>query len=273
MQKKIAVINDISGYGRCSMTVALPIISHLGVQCCPVLTSIFSNHTGFPTYFFDDYTEQMEEYIANWRKLGLSFDGIATGFLGSARQIQIVKEFIRDFSHEKTSIIVDPVMGDNGVVYTTYTEEMCHEMKQLVALADIITPNLTECCKLTDTPYKEKGWKKRELLQMAEKLSAFGPQKIVITGISQGEFIANFVYEKGTEPKMLRTHTVGTERSGTGDVFASIIAADSINGVAFDKSVKKASNFVKKCILKSMELQIPKTDGVCFEEILHQLRR
>ena len=151
---------------------------------------------------------------------------------------------------------------------------MCREMKKLIAHADIITPNLTECCKLTDTAYKDAGWKKKELYRMAEELSAQGPEKVVITGIKQGEFIANYIYERNaSEQRWIRTHKVGTERSGTGDVFASIIAADAVNGVAFDRSVKKASGFVKKCILKSIELEIPKTDGVCFEEILYQLKR
>lgn len=273
MQKKLAVINDISGFGRCSITVSLPIVSYLGVQCCPVPTSVFSNHTGYPQFFFDDYTDRMPEYIDNWKKLGLTFEGIATGFLGSARQIQIVKKFIREFSKENTQIIIDPVMGDYGKLYPTYTEELCQEMKKLVSHADIVTPNLTECCKLTDVSYKDTGWKKKELYNMAELLSEQGPEKVVITGIRQGEFIANYIYEKGKEPKMIRTHRVGTERSGTGDVFAAVIAADSINGVPFDKSVKKASGFVKKCILKSIELDIPRTDGVCFEEILYQLKR
>lgn len=273
MQKKIAVINDISGFGRCSVAVSLPIISYLGVQCCPVPTSIFSNHTGFPQYFFDDYTDRMEEYIENWKKLGLQFDGIATGFLGSAEQIQIVKKFIKEFSKQDTLVIVDPVMGDYGKLYATYTEELCEEMKELVKLADITTPNLTEACSLTGTPYKHMGWRRKELLAMAEKVAALGPSKVVITGILQGEFIANYIYEKGAEPKMIRTHKVGTERSGTGDVFVSIIAADSVNGVSFGRSVRKASGFVKKCILKSVELEIPKTDGVCFEEILYQLKR
>lgn len=273
MQKKLAVINDISGFGRCSITVSLPIVSYLGVQCCPVPTSVFSNHTGYPQFFFDDYTDRMPEYINNWKKLGLTFEGIATGFLGSVRQIQIVKEFIADFAKDNTQIIIDPVMGDYGKLYPTYTEELCQEMKKLVSHADIVTPNLTECCKLTDMSYKETGWKKKELYNMAQKLSVQGPEKVVITGIRQGEFIANYIYEKGKEPKMIRTHKVGTERSGTGDVFAAVIAADSINGVPFDKSVKKASGFVKKCILKSIELDIPRTDGVCFEEILYQLKR
>ncbi len=272
-QKKIAVINDLSGFGRCSLTVSMPIISYLGIQCCPVPTSVFSNHTGFAEFFFDDYTRHMEEYIDKWHKLGLKFEGISSGFLGSIEQIGMVIRFVEEFRSGRTKVIIDPVMGDHGKIYATYTEEMCREMQHLVAYADIITPNLTECCRLTGTPYKESGWKKKELFDMAQALFAQGPDKVVITGIPQGEFIANYVMEKGQEPKMLRTHRVGTERSGTGDVFAAIIAADAVNGVAFDRSVKKASGFVKKCILKSVEMEIPQTDGVCFEEILYSLKR
>lgn len=273
MQKKLAVINDISGYGRCSLAVELPIISYLGVQCCFVPTSILSNHMGFPSYFLDDYTDRMQEYIDNWKKLGLTFDGIVSGFLGSDRQIQIVRDFIRDFRGWDTKIVIDPVMGDHGRLYATYTEKLCREMRRLVELADIVTPNLTECCRLTNTPYREDGWRREELQRMAAALAESGPKKVVITGIRQGAFIANYVYEQGKEPKIFRTHRVGTERSCTGDVFTSVIAADSVNGVPFDRSVKKASDFVKKCILKSIEMDIPKTDGVCFEEILYRLRR
>lgn len=272
-QKKIAVINDMSGFGRCSLAVSMPIISYMGIQCCPVPTSIFSNHTGFKEYFFDDYTDRMEMYISKWHHLDLKFEGITSGFLGSKKQIEMVIRFIEEFRSGRTKVIIDPVMGDHGKVYATYNDEMCEEMQRLVKYADIITPNLTECCRLTDTPYKETGWRKKELYVMAEKLFDKGPDKVVITGIPQGEFIANYVMEKGKEPKILRTHKAGTERSGTGDVFASIIAADAVNGVAFDESVKKASNFVKKCILKSVELDIPRTDGVCFEEILYTLKR
>lgn len=271
-QKKIATINDISGFGRCSIAVSMPIISYMRVQCCPLPTSIFSNHTGFEQFFFDDYTDKMLEYMSFWKKLDLNFDGITTGYLGSARQIEIVKTFIKEFRSSKTQVIVDPVMGDYGKTYPIYTKEMCMEMKKLVEYADILTPNLTECCILTDTPFKEDKWKMRELITMAEKLSSEGPQKIVITGIRQGDFIANLVYEKGKEIKVFRSHRVGTERSGTGDIFSAIVAADAVNGVSFDRSVKKASSFIKKCIIKSMEMDIPKTDGVCFEEILHTLK-
>lgn len=276
-QKKVALINDMSGFGRCAITVALPIISKLKVQCCPVPTSIFSNHTAFPTYYFDDYTERMVPYIEHWKKLGLSFDGIETGFLGSKRQIDIVSDFIMDFRKEGSVVVVDPIMGDHGKTYATYTPEMCQEMKKLVMLADIVTPNLTEACILTDTPYHEKKWRMKEIETLAQKLSLMGPKKVVITGIPQGEYIANYCYEclpggwMG-EGKLLRTVKVGTQRCGTGDIFAAIITADAVNGVPFAQSVKKASNFIKKCILKSMEMEIPLTDGVCFEEILDTLK-
>ena len=270
-QKKIAVINDFSGFGRCSIAVALPILSVMKVQCCPLPTSIFSNHTGFPSYFFEDYTSRMVPYMQEWKKLDLHFNGICSGFLGSKEQIEIVKKFFKEFKTEETQIIVDPVMGDYGKPYPTYTEEMCGEMKKLVEVADILTPNVTEACVLTDTPYKEK-WKIEEIQEMAEKIHAMGPKKIAITGIVQGGFIANFCYEEGQQPKVLRTHKEGTQRSGTGDIFASIIAADAVNGVPFYKSVKKASDFIKKCIIRSQELNIPLTDGVCFEEVLGKLK-
>lgn len=271
-QKKIAVINDISGFGRCSIAVSLPIISMLKVQCCPLPTSIFSNHTGFPSFFFEDFTKNMEPYMEEWKKLDLQFNGISTGFLGSAEQIRIVQEFISEFKKEDTLVIVDPVMGDYGKTYSTYTEEMCQRMKELACKADILTPNLTEACILTDTPYKDE-WKTAEVIALAEKLSDQGPEKVVITGVSQKSYICNFCYEKGTEPSIVKTQKVGTQRSGTGDIFAAIISADAVNGVNFHDSVKRASLFIKKCILRSMELDIPVTDGVCFEEVLHTLNR
>lgn len=271
-QKKIAVINDISGFGRCSIAVSMPIISAMKVQCCPVPTSIFSNHTGFPQFFFDDYTQKMQEYIDNWKKLDLRFEAIQTGFLGSAHQIEIVKKFIEDFCRPHTIVVIDPVMGDHGNTYSTYTPEMCQAMKQLVGYADILTPNLTEACILTDTPFHEGHWTMHELHELAQKLSEQGPKKIVITGVPQNSYVSNYIYEEHGQEKLLRTLRIGSERSGTGDVFSSIIAADAVNRVPFEQSVRKASRFIKKCILRSIELGIPKTDGVCFEEFLTTLK-
>lgn len=276
-QKKAAVINDLSGFGRCALTVAIPVISRLKVQCCPVPTAVLSNHTAYPTYYFDDYTDRMEDYTDQWRKLGLTFDGIGTGFLGSGRQIQIVRNFIRDFAAENTVVVVDPVMGDNGKVYAACTEELCGEMKGLVSLARIITPNVTESCILTGTPYHEGPWKEGELLSMARDLWDMGPEKVVITGVPSGCYIGNFCYEKGGGKgeetwSIGRTKRKGQTRCGTGDIFSAIILADAVNGVPLEKSVKKAARFIKDCVEESIKMEVPLTDGVCFEEILDRLR-
>ncbi|MCD8329652.1 MAG: pyridoxamine kinase, partial [Lachnospiraceae bacterium] len=269
-QKKIAVIGDFTGFGRCSLTVSLPVISAMGIQCCPVPTSIFSNHTAYPSYFFDDYTEKMEAYLAEWKKLGLTFSGICTGFLGSRQQIAIVARFLQDFRSPDTIVTLDPVLGDDGRPYATCTPDLCRDMRALVPYADLLTPNLTEACILTDTPYRE-NWHMAEIGEMARKLIARGPSRVVITGIPQGSFLANLCCEAGKETRLLRTRRIGAPRCGTGDLFTSILAADAVNGVPLTDSVRKASVFIGKCIRRSVELDIPLTDGVCFEEFLRDL--
>lgn len=271
-QKKIAVINDISGFGRCSAAVSLPVISHMRVQACLLPTSIFSNHTGFPSYYYEDFTDKMPRYMKEWKKLDLHFEGIASGFLGSAEQIEIVREFIHQFRDERTQVIIDPVMGENGKAYPTYTEEMCDKMKHLVEYADILTPNVTEACMLTGMPFKEKDWQRKELLEMMARLRELGAKKIVVSGLDSGQFISNAVSEVPGECKLLRQKRVGKVRSGTGDIFSSIIAADCVNGVDFETSVRKAAAFVQECIRVTERFDIPETDGVCFEEVLHKLR-
>ena len=271
-QNKIAVINDFSGFGRCSLAVSLPIISQLKIQCCPVPTSIFSNHTGFEHFFFDDYTDKMPEYIDHWKRLDLRFNGILTGFLGSKQQIDIVKKFIKDFRQNNTIVIIDPVMGDNGKPYPTYTKDMCEAMRELVVHADILTPNLTEACILADVPYEPDKFTPKDYYNIILKIAESGAGKIVITGISKGDYILNIIYEKGNSPKIFKTKRIHKERSGTGDVFSSVIAADAVHGIDFYQSVKKASGFVKKCLVATEKFDIPKTDGVCFEEVLHCLK-
>lgn len=272
-QKKIAVINDLSGYGRCSLTVVIPILSALKIQCCPVPTSILSNHTGFPTYFFDDYTEKMPQYIEQWKKLKLSFDGIYSGFLGSEAQIQIVIDMIKEFRTKESVVIIDPIMGDHGKAYQTYTPEMCNRMKELVGYGNIVTPNLTEACILTGREYPKDGFKRGVLGEMATEIQSLGPESVVITGVKEGSFVTNVVLEKDGKPQFLRTRHVGNERPGTGDVFSSIVAAYAVRGVPLRDGVRKAANFVKECILKSDELNVPVENGVCFEELLSLLIR
>lgn len=194
-QKKIAVINDLSGFGRCSIAVALPLISHLGIQCCPLPTAIFSNHTGFESFYVKDFTDSMSSYMAEWKKLDLEFEGILTGFLGSVYQIELVEQFLTEFTTQRTTVIVDPVMGDYGKLYATYTEELCQGIGRLVQYADILTPNVTEACILTGTPYQEH-FSEAELLELAKKLCDRGPEKVVITGVSRGSFLENYCYER-----------------------------------------------------------------------------
>lgn len=271
-QKKIALINDITGFGRCSVTVALPVISHLKVQCCPLPTSILSNHSGYSSYFFDDYTDKMPSYINEWKKLTPGFDCIATGFLGSEAQISIVKDFIRDFKQPFTRVLVDPVMGDNGRVYATYTPKLCADMKQLASCANILTPNLTEACILTDTPYHTAHWTQSELFSLGEKLLALGPSRAVISGISMGDFIGNVVCEAGQPPCIVKRRRVGSPRCGTGDIFSAILAADCVNGVAFRDSVGRAADFISLCLKTTADYDVSENDGVCFEEVLCRLK-
>lgn len=270
-QKKIAVINDLSGFGRCSLGVALPLISHLGVQCCPLPTAIFSCHTGFPSYYFQDCTQAMVPYMEEWHKLGLEFEGILTGFLGSQTQIALVREFLSQFTTQRTQVILDPVMGDYGRPYATYTESMCQGMKSLVQYAHILTPNLTEACILTDTPYREK-FTEQELKDMARRLCDQGPEKVVLTGIPRGEFLENYCYQRELGASVHRIRRIAPQRSGTGDVFSSIIAAGAVQGVPFSQSVKTAASFIRLCLKRSAELDIPVTDGVCFEEVITKLK-
>lgn len=269
-QKKIAVINDFCGFGRCSLAVELPIISAMGVQCCPLPTSIFSNHTGFPSFFYTDYTSHMAEYSREWEKLDLRFQGIATGFLGSAEQIGLVKEFLEKFKTEGTQVIVDPVMGDYGKLYPTYSPELAGRMHELLPYADILTPNLTEACILTGADYQE-DMGEEQLLALCQKLSDQGPEKVVISGLNRGDGLCNFVYQRGEEPAQVWSEKVGGNRSGTGDVFCAVLAADMVNGVPFRQSVERAARYITKTIRRTVELGIPPTDGIAIEEYLWQL--
>lgn len=269
-QKKIALVNDITGFGRCSAAVQLPIISQLRVQCCVLPTSILSNHTGFESFSFQDFTPYMEQHIAEWKKLGLRFNGICTGFLGSEKQINIVSNFIDEFNEPETIVMVDPVIGDEGRPYATYTPAMCQGMRELVAKADIISPNLTEACILANRPYSEEITP-TDALELAHELTELGPKRVIVTGIEQENTVVNCCCEQGGKSFTVAGPRLGGQRSGTGDVFSAIIIADAVNGVPFEESVRKASQFVKDCVQRSIELDLPATDGLCFEEKLHTL--
>ncbi len=272
-QKRIALVNDISGFGRCSMTVELPLISAMRVQACPLPTAILSCHTGFPTFYIDDYTERMRPYIDNWEENGVVFDGIATGFLGSAAQIDIVLDFIHRFKKPATRVIVDPVMGDNGRLYASYTDEMCERMKGLLAVADIVTPNLTEACRLLDREYPEDGQLDDGALEhMAAELVAQGSKQVVITGLPDGEDLRNFVFEAG-RGESIPVKRAGRDRTGTGDAFTAIVSAGLLRGMPLKEAVELAARFIGKAMRYAEEIQLPTNWGLPFEEFLGDLTK
>ena len=293
---RLAMINDIAGFGRCSTTVSLPVISVMKVQVCPVPTSVLSNHLGFPLCHFDDYTSHMRDYIKVWNELGLTFDGLYCGFLGNEEQIDIVREFVEMF--RPPLFLLDPVMGDHGRAYSSITETHVQKMKELLPLADIITPNITEACLLTDTPWKDGEWTMPELSDLCLKLATLCQTdstlslseyshdtsnsvidtsrtvsrrtSIVITGIRQGDSLVNFLWDDGVYTTV-STPIAGASRPGTGDIFASILAADAVRGETLLSSVQKAANFVGLCIAGSEKAGTPVQEGVVFEKYLAAL--
>ena len=281
---RLAMINDIAGFGRCSTTVSLPVISVMKVQVCPVPTSVLSNHLGFPLCHFDDYTSHMRDYIKVWNELGLTFDGLYCGFLGNEEQIDIVREFVKMF--RPPLFLLDPVIGDHGRAYSSITETHVQKMKELLPLADIITPNITEACLLTGTPWKDGEWTMQELSGLCERLADICQQEsvssgeasvgtvssasIVITGIRQGDSLVNFLWDDGVYTTV-STPIAGASRPGTGDIFASILAADAVRGETLLTSVQKAANFVGLCITGSEKAGTPVQEGVVFEKYLAAL--
>ena len=270
---RLAMINDIAGFGRCSTTVSLPVISVMKVQVCPVPTSVLSNHLGFPLCHFDDYTSHMRDYIKVWSELGLTFDGLYCGFLGNEEQINIVREFVEMF--RPPLFLLDPVMGDHGRAYSSITETHVQKMKELLPLADIITPNITEACLLTGTPWKDGEWTMQELSGLCERLASLCLKdsvsaSIVITGIRQRDSLVNFLWDDGVYTTVA-SPIAGASRPGTGDIFASILAADAVRGETLLTSVQKAANFVGLCITGSEKAGTPVQEGVVFEKYLAAL--
>ncbi len=273
-QTRIALINDFTGFGRCSVTIELPILSALKIQVCPLPTAILSVHTGFDDYFLDDFTDRMSAYIDSWARNGLMFDAIATGFLGSVDQIEIVKRFIE---RSDGQIMIDPVMGDHGRIYASYTKKMCVEMRGLLSSADLVTPNLTEACELLGVSYPEGGViSDSKLATLAANIAArTRGKRVVITGVTldfdDGTSIANFVHDRG-KINLVTVKRLGLDRSGTGDAFFAVLAGYLLNGCDLIDAVRKAADFVSECIEYAERLDLPWNHGLPFEEFLTTLK-
>lgn len=282
MSKKIAVINDLSGFGRCSLTAAIPTISVMGIQPCPLPTAVLSAQTGFPSYYCDDYTEKMEHFRQEWEKMGVRFDGIYTGFVASETQIRRIFRFLDTFYGESTFLLVDPVMGDEGRVYKLFTPELLRRMKELALRADVVTPNLTELCLLTGADYGELGRMKGEKEiteaagELAEKLMESGPDTVVVTGIrfedaQSGErMIGNLAVDQSGR-RLSAFPYIGGSFSGTGDLFASIISGGIARGDDIFRTMDLAGEFVERAMKDSAAEGVERNQGTNFEKYLGML--
>ena len=228
--KKIAAVHDLSGMGRVSLTVVIPILSSMGFQVCPLPTAVLSNHTQYPGFSFLDLTDEMPKIIAEWKKLEVQFDAIYTGYLGSPRQIQIVSDFIKDFRQPDSLIVADPVLGDNGRLYTNFDMEMVKEMRHLITKADVITPNLTELFYLLDEPYKADSTDE-ELKEYLRLLSDKGPQVVIITSVpvhDEPHKTSVYAYNRqGNRYWKVTCPYLPAHYPGTGDTFTSVITGSS----------------------------------------------
>lgn len=284
--KKIAVLNDLSGMGKCSLTAAIPVISVMGIQACPLPTAVLSAQTGFPSYYCDDYTDRMDAIMEEWKKMDFYPDGIYTGFLADARQADKAVEFIEQFAKEDTKILIDPVMGDNGEEYPIYTEALCEKMRFLVRRATVITPNLTEALLLlygarrAHVLWKELSLMDEErLLKFTEstgkELSKEFDTEVVITGIDlpakeNHQEIGNLICQDGNTTWVTAAKEGGSY-SGTGDLFASVLSAGMVKGIDTVDSVHRAVKFLVKGIHDAVVEGTDRNEGICFERYLSEL--
>ena len=268
---RIAAIHDLSCFGRCSLTIALPVLSAMGCQCCPLPTALLSAHTGFSGNTFLDLTVEMGRIADHWAAMDLQFDAIYSGFLGSADQVDTVARFFDTFKKSDTAVIVDPVMGDHGTAYRTCTPELCRGMRVLAENSDVITPNLTEAALLLDRPYEEI--RQADAYEVVRRLSLGGRRSVVLTGYSSesGQTGALCFDRDSGESKAVQTPREPQDFSGTGDLFASVLAGGAARGVPLFQAAQAAADFVRDCTARTLAEGLTEQDGVDFEPLLGQL--
>ena len=268
---RIAAIHDLSCFGRCSLTIALPVLSAMGCQCCPLPTALLSAHTGFSGNTFLDLTVEMGRIADHWAAMDLQFDAIYSGFLGSADQVDTVARFFDTFKKSGTAVIVDPVMGDHGTAYRTCTPDLCRGMRALAENADVITSNLTEAALLLDRPYEEI--RQADAYEVVRRLSLGGRRSVVLTGYfsEPGQTGALCFDRDSGESKAVQTPREPQDFSGTGDLFASVLAGGVARGVPLFQAAQAAADFVRDCIARTLAEGLTEQDGVDFEPLLGQL--
>lgn len=273
---RVAAIHDMSGFGRCSLTVAIPVLSAMGVQCCPLPTAFLSTHTGgFTGFTFLDMTEEMPKVAAHWQELDLRFHAIYSGFLASERQIGIVSDFIRTFRRSDTLVVIDPVMGDDGKAYQTYTSALCSGMTHLAELADVITPNLTEAAFLLGRPYDQLPQEEAGLQELVRELGLHGRRSVVLTGVSlsPGKTGAMCFDAKTSRTETVQVDMIAHPLLGTGDIFASVLTGALVRGDTLFSAAAQAADFVRACAVHTVAQDLPLREGVDFEPMLGLLTK
>lgn len=272
--RRIAAIHDLSGIGRTSLMAVIPILSTMGFNVCPLPTAILSNHSQYPDFSFLDLTEEMPRIIDQWEKLGVTFDAIYTGYMGSPRQIEIVCGFIERFRTADTLVVVDPVLGDNGHLYSKMTQEMVEEMRRLACRADVLTPNLTEAFALLDRRYKT-DCTTEELKDLIAELSEMGPDTVIITGVPvPGQSGLTSVIARSKSD--LRTWKVTcpylpAHYPGTGDSFTSVITGSLLQGDSLPIALDRAAQFILQGIRSTFGYRMDNRDGILLERVLPNL--
>lgn len=273
-QKRVMAIHDISCVGRCSLTVALPLLSAAGFDTGVLPTAVLSTHTGgFTGFTYRDLTEDIKPIAQHWKSLNLNFDALYSGFLGSFDQIDLVAELFDTFRTDSSMIMVDPVMADNGELYTIYTPEMAKGMTKLCSKADIIVPNLTEAAFLLEEPYKGNEYDRSYVEQTLKKLSQLGAKQVVLTGISfdQGQLgAACYDSHTGTFEYAFAPFIEG-HFHGTGDIFGSVLLSALLSGFTLHKSMETAVCFTQRCIELTVQADQERRYGVCFERAIPYL--
>ena len=267
---RVAAIHDLSCFGRCSLTIALPVLSAMGCQCCPLPTALLSAHTGFTGSSFLDLTEEMQRIADHWARIGVRFDGIYSGFLGSAAQIGTVQQFITRFRGTGL-VVIDPVLGDHGRAYRTCTPELCNGMRRLAESADIITPNLTEASLLLEQSYETI--QAIDPAEIVRRLSLEGRRSVVLTGYSTGDGQTGALCFDRADGSIqaVQVQRVPRDFSGTGDLFTSVLTGAMVKGVPLIQAARTAADFVQSCAARTLAAGNTDGEGVDFEPLLGTL--
>lgn len=272
--KRIVTIQDISCVGKCSLTVALPVISACGVETAVIPTAVLSVHTAFPSFTFRDLTDEITPVAENWKAQQIGFDAIYTGYLGSKRQIDLMERFFDDFKTENTLVFVDPVMADNGRMYTGFSPDFADSMARLCAKADIIVPNLSEACFMLHRDYPEQ-YGEEEIRAILRELTELGAKTAVLTGVSfSPDRIGVMAYDaEKREYFSYFTEKVPQSFHGTGDVFSSTCVGALMRGLPLSGALKTAADFTLAAIKETVKNPVHNWYGVDFETALPQLLR